>query len=127
MGVAPEFITGRILEALAANASVVITNVRGPEQPRYLAGRRIAREMFWVPQSGGIGIGVSLLSYAGEVSFGVVADQQRVPDPAEITAHFAAEFEALLLRALMMPWPGEPGAHGGGKPRCPPPRHPPPH
>ena len=105
MGVAPEFIKERVLEALAANASIVITNVRGPEQPRYLAGRRIGREMFWVPQSGGIGIGVSILSYAGQVSFGVVADLARVPDPAEITACFTTEFEALLLRALLMPWP----------------------
>jgi WS/DGAT/MGAT family acyltransferase len=105
MGVAPEFIKERMLEALAANASIVITDVRGPEQPRYLAGRRIEREMFWVPQSGGIGIGVSILSYAGQVSFGVVADVERVPDPAEIAVHFSTEFEDLLLHALLMPWP----------------------
>ena len=114
MGVAPEFIRERILDALAANASIVITNVRGPEQPRYLAGRRIAREMFWVPQSGGIGIGVSILSYAGQVSFGVMADLQRVPNPADIAAGFAAEFQVLLLHALMMPWPGQQDAAGPG-------------
>ena len=108
MGVAPEAMKERILEALAANASIIITNVRGPEQRRYLAGRRIEREMFWVPQSGGIGIGVSILSYAGEVSFGVIADLQRVPNPADITARFTAEFEALLLYVLMMPWPEPP-------------------
>jgi WS/DGAT/MGAT family acyltransferase len=111
MGVAPEFIKERILEALAANASIVITNVRGPDQPHYLAGRRIEREMFWVPQSGGIGIGVSILSYAGQVSFGVVADLERVPDPGEIAARFTAEFEALLLRAMLMPWPAPPARH----------------
>lgn len=109
MGVAPEFLKERILEALAANASVVITNVRGAEQPRYLAGRRIARQMFWVPQSGGIGIGVSILSYAGQVDFGVVTDARLVPDPGSVVRRFAAEFETLLLGALMMPWPG-----GGG-------------
>jgi WS/DGAT/MGAT family acyltransferase len=115
IGVAPEFIKERILEALAANASAVITNVRGPGEPRYLAGKRIKREMFWVPQSGGIGIGVSILSYAGQVSFGLIADVQRVPRPADVTAHFTAEFNTLLLRALMMPWRDEPGAHGGRK------------
>ncbi|HTN67015.1 MAG TPA: wax ester/triacylglycerol synthase family O-acyltransferase [Burkholderiaceae bacterium] len=105
MGIAPEFIKERVLEALAANASVVITNVRGSEQPRYFAGERITRQMFWVPQSGGIGIGVSILSYAGQVSFGVVTDTRRVPHPDVITRRFAGEFQALLLRALMMPWP----------------------
>lgn len=115
MGLAPEFIKERILEALAANASAVITNVRGPGEPRFLAGRRIEREMFWVPQSGGIGIGMSILSYDGQVGFGVIADLQRVPRPADVTARFTAEFNTLLLRVLMMPWRGEPGTHGGRK------------
>lgn len=107
MGVAPEVIKERTLEALAANASVVATNVRGTEQPRYFAGKRMTRQMFWVPQSGGIGIGVSILSYAGQVSFGVVSDARRVPDPETVAQLFTTEFETLLLSVLMMPWPGE--------------------
>lgn len=112
MGIAPDFIREKVVEALAANASVVITNVHGADQPRYLAGTRITRHMFWVPQSGGIGIGISILSYAGHISFGVVTDTQRVPNPAVIAEHFAAEFQALLLSALMIPWPGEGAQHG---------------
>jgi WS/DGAT/MGAT family acyltransferase len=107
LGVAPEFIKERTVEALAANASMIITNVRGSEQPRYFAGKRIARQMFWVPQSGGIGVGVSILSYAGQVSFGLVTDVRRVPDPQAVAMRFTLEFEALLLCALMMPWPGD--------------------
>jgi WS/DGAT/MGAT family acyltransferase len=105
MGVAPDFIKERVLDALAANASAVVTNVHGPDQPRYLAGRRIVREMFWVPQSGGIGLGISILSYDGEVNFGVLADTRRIPDPSAIPDGFALEFERLLLAALTMPWP----------------------
>jgi len=113
MGCSPDFLRERLLEALAANASMVVTNVHGPDTPRYLAGARIARQLFWVPQSGGIGLGVSLLSYAGQVSLGVAADARRVPDPAAIAALFGAQFEALLLSALMLPWPGEAGAAAG--------------
>jgi hypothetical protein len=115
MGIAPEFIKENVLETLAANASAVITNVLGSEQPRYFAGKRIMRQMFWVPQSGGIGVGISLLSYAGQVSFGVVTDIRRVPDPDFIAKRFVAEFETLLLSALMMPWPGEPIPGGSPK------------
>jgi WS/DGAT/MGAT family acyltransferase len=115
MGLAPEFLKDRVLETLAANASVVITNVRGSEQPRYFAGKRMTRQMFWVPQSGGIGIGISLLSYAGQVSFGVVTDSQRVSDPAAVARRFTAEFETLLLSALMTPWSGEPASSGNTK------------
>ena len=106
MGLAPELLKERVLETLAANASLVVTNVRGAEQPRYLAGRRIARQMFWVPQSGGIGLGVSMLSYAGQVGVGVMADARRIPDPQALVPYYAAQFETLLLHALMLPWPG---------------------
>lgn len=108
IGMSPEVLKEQILEALAANASMVVTNVHGPDAPRYLAGRRIVRQMFWVPQSGGIGLGISLFSYAGQLNFGVAADVRRVPDPAAIAQLFAAQFETLLLAALMMPWPGDP-------------------
>lgn len=114
MGLAPDFLRERLLAALAANASVVVTNVRGPATPRYLAGRRIARQMFWVPQSGGIGLGLSLFSYDGQVSFGVAADACRVPDPAALARLFTACFEALLCCTLMSPWPGQPGVPARG-------------
>ncbi|MCS0656756.1 WSD1 family O-acyltransferase [Massilia terrae] len=68
MGLASESLKERLLETLAANASIIVTNVHGADQARYLAGQRIARQMFWVPQSGGIGLGVSILSYAGQIS-----------------------------------------------------------
>lgn len=112
MAVAPGCIKERVLDALAANASMVITNVRGTEQPRYFAGKRITRQMFWVPQSGGIGLGVSILSYAGQVSFGIVTDAQRVAHPKDIATRFAAEFEMLLLSVLMLPWQPGPWRQG---------------
>lgn len=105
MGVAPGILNQRLVDTLSGNASLVISNVHGVEQPRYFAGQRIARQLFWVPQSGSIGLGISLLSYAGEVAFGVMADARLVPEPAGIADHFKGEFERLLLTLLMMPWP----------------------
>ncbi|MGZ5198762.1 MAG: wax ester/triacylglycerol synthase family O-acyltransferase [Telluria sp.] len=105
MGVAPRALRERLLEVLAANASLVLTNVHGQDTPRYLAGRRIAQQMFWVPQSGGIGVGASIFSYAGKVYFGLLTDALRVPDPAALAQRFAEEFEALVLAALLAPWP----------------------
>jgi diacylglycerol O-acyltransferase len=102
MGVVNDSLKETILETLAANASAVVTNVRGPPESRYIAGKRITRQVFWVPQSGGIGIGVSLLSYAGQVDIGVISDIQRVPDPSDLVQRFAQEFETLLLVALAM-------------------------
>jgi hypothetical protein len=59
--------------------------------------------MFWVPQSGDIGIGVSILSYAGGVQFGVMSDVALCPDPQAIIDGFAPEFERLVLVLAMLP------------------------
>ena len=56
--------------------------------------------MFWVPQSGHIGMGVSILSYAGGVQFGLITDRKLCPDPQEIISQFEPEFDKLLT-ALM--------------------------
>ena len=54
--------------------------------------------MFWVPQSGDIGMGVSIISYNGEVQFGLITDRGLCPDPgARSAARFDAEFEKLVL------------------------------
>ncbi|MDO8650605.1 MAG: wax ester/triacylglycerol synthase family O-acyltransferase [Undibacterium sp.] len=100
MGVAPSVIRERVLEALAANASAVLTNMPGSRESRYLAGQRISRQVFWVPQTGGIGLGMSILSYAGKIDFGVVSDLKRVPDPSTIARLFTEQFETLLLAVM---------------------------
>jgi WS/DGAT/MGAT family acyltransferase len=107
MGAGPRALQESLLVTLARNATAVMTNVPGPAQPLYLAGSRIDRLMFWVPQSGDIGMGVSILSYGGMVQFGLVTDRGLCPDPERIVARFGDEFEKLLLTTLMSPWPFE--------------------
>jgi diacylglycerol O-acyltransferase / wax synthase len=108
MGAGPKMLQEQLLDALARNASAVMTNVPGPQQPLYVAGARMESLMFWVPQSGDIGMGVSILSYNGEVQFGLITDRGLVPDPQRVIARFAPEFEKLVLTALLaLPWHGD--------------------
>jgi diacylglycerol O-acyltransferase / wax synthase len=51
--------------------------------------------MFWVPHPALLGVGVSILSYAGEVRIGVRADAAAMPDPADLVTWFGMELEAL--------------------------------
>jgi WS/DGAT/MGAT family acyltransferase len=103
-GLAPKFVQDIVLDILANKASAVMTNVPGPQQPLYLAGARLAQQMFWVPQSGDIGVGVSILSYDGKVQFGLVTDRHFVDDPDRIVARFRPEFEKLVYALLLGPW-----------------------
>ncbi len=104
LGLGPVQVQRAALELLSQKASLVMTNVPGPRQPLYFAGCRIAQQMYWVPSSRGIGLGVSILSYNGQVQFGLIADRKRVGDPEAIISRFRGEFEKLLLATLMGPW-----------------------
>jgi hypothetical protein len=104
LGRLPASVESAAIDLLSTKASAVATNVPGPQQPLYLAGGRIGRLIFWVPQSGAIGLGLSILSYAGQVQFGLIADAARVPDPRAVTADFVVEFERLVLAVLLGPY-----------------------
>jgi WS/DGAT/MGAT family acyltransferase len=79
----------------AGKASLVLTNVIGPSKRIYLAGSPIRQMTFWEPESGGVGLGVSIYSYAGEITVGVVSDRNLVSCPDEITQGVVTEFERL--------------------------------
>jgi diacylglycerol O-acyltransferase / wax synthase len=111
VGYGPKALQEQVTGMLGASATAVMTNVPGPQKPLYFAGQRIAELDFWVPQSGGIGMGVSILSYDGRIQFGVITDAGLVPDPGEIVRRFGDEFDKLLWLTLMSPW-GEDAASG---------------
>ncbi len=115
LGVGPAALQRPALEMFSRKASAVATNVPGPQVPLYLGGARIADQMFWVPQNGSIGMGISILSYDGKVHFGLMTDARRVPDPGDIIRRFAPEFEKLLLIALMEDWEVEITADGAAQ------------
>ena len=104
VGMAPKIAQSKVLDLLASKATAVITNVPGPQQALYVAGARLRQPLFWVPQSGDIGMGVSILSYDNRVQFGLITDKGLVPDPEQVVARFASEFEKLLMLVLMEPW-----------------------
>ena len=104
LGYAPQMLQDRLFNLLIHRATAVMTNVPGPQAPLYLGGAEIKQIMFWVPQSGDIGMGVSILSFNGMVQFGLITDAQMVPDPEAIIAHFRPQFDQLLYYVLMSPW-----------------------
>jgi len=104
LGRMPATVEAAAIDLLSTKATAVATNVPGPTRALYLAGARIGRLIFWVPQSGDIGLGISILSYAGQVQFGLIADAGRVPDPDQVTARFCEEFEKVVLAVLLGPY-----------------------
>jgi WS/DGAT/MGAT family acyltransferase len=101
MGLMPAAVQAPAIELFSRKATAVVSNVPGPQAPLYMCGQRITEMYFWVPQSGTIGLGISILSYAGQVHFGMIADRKLVRRPGDLVARFAPEFEKLLLAATV--------------------------
>jgi hypothetical protein len=97
MGMLPAALQAAAVETFSRKATAVVSNVPGPQATLSMCGERISEMYFWVPQSGSIGLGVSLLSYAGHLHFGVISDRALVESPARIVERFSLEFENLLL------------------------------
>lgn len=93
--VLPQGVSRGLIDFLANKCTAVVTNVPGPQREITVAGRRVRSMMFWVPQRANIGVGISILSFAGKVQVGVLADTVLVPDPLDLVHAFEQEFEAL--------------------------------
>lgn len=93
-----------MLNLFSRKTTAVMTNVPGPREKVKFLGATVEQNLFWVPQSGTVGLGVSILSYGGGVQFGVITDGTLCPDPQGIIDGFAPEFARLALLTLMLPW-----------------------
>jgi diacylglycerol O-acyltransferase / wax synthase len=93
-----------MLNLFARKTTAVMTNVPGPRDKLKFCGATLEQSMFWVPQSGDVGLGVSILSYGGGVQFGVITDSLLCPEPQQIIDEFLPEFARLSIVTLMLPW-----------------------
>jgi diacylglycerol O-acyltransferase len=96
MGVTPLNVEHAMVDLLCSRATAVVTNVPGPQTIQYFCGKPIRNSIFWVPQAGRLGIGLSIFSYKGEVQMGIATDAALVPDAAELAMAIDAELQELI-------------------------------
>lgn len=85
----------RVVETIPVLANVLISNVPGPPVPLYANGFRMTG--YW-PLSiveHGVGVNITLMSYAGTLFLGFVVARNAVPEAAELAADFAAAHDEL--------------------------------
>jgi len=105
LGRLPKIVQDQLFDLLVSRSTAVMTNVPGPPEPLTAAGSKIKQLLFWVPQTADTGMGVSILSYAGQVQFGLITDAALTPDPEAVVSHFPEEFERYLYCLLLDPPP----------------------
>jgi diacylglycerol O-acyltransferase / wax synthase len=64
------------------SVSTVTTNVPGPQVPLYLLGRRMTEMFPYIPLAMEVRVTIGIMSYDGQLSFGVTGDHDAVPDIA---------------------------------------------
>lgn len=99
IGMTPRQIERIIVDIFGMKGSLVLTNVPGPRHKLYLAGAGLEQILFWVPQPGGLGVGISILSYKGSILVGFATDAGLVPDPERLTYFFDAEIKSLAAES----------------------------
>jgi len=103
LGLSPKYVQDQVGDLISSKCTAVMTNVPGPHKMMTVAGHPLKQSFFWVPQSGDIGCGVSILTYAGSVYFGLITDAALVPDPEHVISRFKPEFEKYLYLCLLEP------------------------
>lgn len=96
IGRTPMWIHSLVVKMFSQKATGVLTNVPGPTETLHIKGAPVETIMFWVPQAGDIGLGISIISLDGTVRVGVTTDAAYVEDPSEIARAFEDEFDALV-------------------------------
>ena len=77
-------------------ANVVVSNVPGPPVPLYAAGMRMATYWPLSIAEHGVGLNVTVMSYAGAMGFGFTAARSAVPDARRLSAALAEAFDELV-------------------------------
>jgi WS/DGAT/MGAT family acyltransferase len=99
IGMVPQNVQKRLINMFGSKATAVMTNVPGPRQPLYLLGQPVRTLMFWVPQSGRLGLGVSIFSYSGNIYLGLAVDANLVRRPEKLIAMFEEEMAEMIRSA----------------------------
>ena len=103
LGYLPKIVQDQLFNLLLSRATAVMTNVPGPTEALTVAGSVLRQSLFWVPQTGDFGMGVSIYSYAGHVQFGLITDAAMTPDPEAVVSRFPEEFDKYLYYVLLDP------------------------
>ncbi|HEX4338160.1 MAG TPA: wax ester/triacylglycerol synthase family O-acyltransferase [Polyangiaceae bacterium] len=95
-------LAGRATAALQRMVNVIVTNVPGPQFPLYLKGGQMLEAFPCVPIMNNAALGVAVLSYNGQLDFGLCGDWDILPD----LDVFAAGLEESRRELLDLTTPG---------------------
>ncbi len=98
------------LQARQRMFNVVVTNVPGPQFPLYMLGRELDATFPMVPLAENQALGIAIMSYNGQLNFGLNADYDAMPDLETLADDLRAAIEELAAAGADPSWRSEPSA-----------------
>ena len=100
---APPMVVGTLMRAATRlmaqvpqrSVNTVTTNVPGPQVPLYCLGRLMLTYHPYVPLSHGVRVGTAILSYNGQLAFGITGDHDSAPDVEVLAERIPLGFDEL--------------------------------
>ncbi len=100
LGMLPGWVEHLATRFLDTKGTIVSTNVPGSRRTLIMADAPIQSLIAWVPQSGRIGVGLSFVSYNGQLMVGLNVDAGLISDPEKFIEFFAEEYRSLVAAVV---------------------------
>ncbi len=101
------------LQARQRLFNVVVTNVPGPQLPLYVQGRELLQMAPMVPLAENTALGIAVMSYNGQMTFGLNADYDALPDVEALAESLRGSIEELGRAAGLARGSGAGRGRGG--------------
>jgi diacylglycerol O-acyltransferase / wax synthase len=79
--------------------NLVVTNVPGPQLPLYMLGRELEALYPMVPLTENTALGIAIMSYNGQLNFGLTADYDALADVDTLAEELRSSIEELVAAA----------------------------
>jgi diacylglycerol O-acyltransferase len=99
LAVLPKPLYRALAYAGSQSVNLIVTNVPGIMQPRYLAGARITAGYPFAPAAPRCPVSVALYGYDGRLYVGIDADGTAMPDLADFRKQLTRSFEQVIEAA----------------------------
>ena len=87
------------LQARQRMFNLVVTNVPGPQFPLYVLGRELEALYPMVPLAENTALGIAIMSYNGQLNFGLTADYDALSDVETLADELRSSIEELVAAA----------------------------
>ena len=98
------------LQARQRLFNLVVTNVPGPQLQLYMLGRELERIIPMVPLAENTALGIAIMSYNGQLTFGLIADYDALAELEALADELEAAIEELVEAAAPPPGNGRASA-----------------